>query len=464
MENYQIITKKFNTLTQKLSYANTNPIIYAIQNANIQYLLWLIENETPVPNEALEEAIGTGNLELIKIILSHITEKSSEVLSNAIISGEREIITLLLDSGFPITDIDFYTAIDSNDFGTFKLLADRSKNIDNSVYSYAEKKPKFVEYLQTLGYGPAPPSTECPHENGQIIDPITGDPIPEQYLVSIRELGIVYCFDLRTLYQNYKISSKFINPFTRAMLSPKVQNLIKQYQIANTVEFTIHIPKLGKDFINTIDRDDSLGDLLLKFNELVPADRYRGRQNLSKFNLQLHLTDKSKSIYEFDLATNLNDLNWENYVLTLQDVANVPSYKLFLGMMYPKLYNWAAKKGLEWIELFVPDTYKVEPLPLDEHQTQFFAYMKEMIKHYNNNSSLLATKTLQYIDGDDPKISSDEARELVMRVAPSPEKEAISHYIYSRVIDKFNLNPVGIEAYYQLNRYELPDYTIKYKT
>lgn len=456
----------FQAKTQKLENANIDPVLYAINKDRKGYLSWLLEREYSVPNEAVETVVTTGNIPLLELLVPYIPTDNAELLSNAIFSGEREVVRLLLESGFRVNDVDIYSAIDNADLGMLKLLISKIKEPDPNIYMYAErsKNKKIIDYLMELGYGPNPTKDECPMEDGEVIDPILGDPIPEKYLITFKENGKIYCFDVRTLYKAWDASGKFLNPYTRTELSRRVQNAIQKYGEESKTKFVVHIPKFNRDFTSQIGRDQTLGDLLWIFVSNVPIDRYRDIEGFKKFNLLLHLNAGQRSIYEFDLETVLNVLNWTDYVLTLQDIGNLPNYKIFIGNMYPKIYAWASGKRFEWAESLVPDIYKVPPEPEDEPLSENRALMRDIIKHYNKTPEKLFSKMVEYVDGDEPKITADDARYLASLLEESPYKERLEHLIYSRVVDKYNLGNKGIEAYYQMNKYELPNYTPKIST
>src|SRR3989338_3746397 len=70
-------------------------------------------------------------------------------------------------------------------------------------------------------------------ENGQIIDPISLDIIAEKDLISFRQNGKIFCFDINTLYEWNKNRVVKENPLTRQQLDQYTIDTLLEYSILN---------------------------------------------------------------------------------------------------------------------------------------------------------------------------------------------------------------------------------------
>lgn len=105
-------------------------------------------------------------------------------------------------------------------------------------------------------------------ENGNIIDPITGEIIPEDRLITVPEPPIYYCFDIETLYREVQ-EGRTRNPYTRNPLPQKVLDEIQAYGEKIKLEFMVYelYPSIETSKL------DRIGDLMLSVYERLP-DKY----------------------------------------------------------------------------------------------------------------------------------------------------------------------------------------------
>lgn len=67
-------------------------------------------------------------------------------------------------------------------------------------------------------YGKYDPRKDCPKDDDNYaIDPITRDEIPVSNLISFKENGQIFCFDIDSLTEHYSRGS-IVNPLTRVQL------------------------------------------------------------------------------------------------------------------------------------------------------------------------------------------------------------------------------------------------------
>ena len=486
-----------------------DPILVAIKKLDSDSLINLCKTKS-VPKVALSVAISTGSIDIVRLLLT--SDCSTSILATsyftagkigddiyyspmqqAMMLGDVDIINLLLDNGFIITEANLDYLINSNDLELFtelvKLIIANSVNYKFNfnqnllgpilyLHAYNYNRPAFIQALKRLGLISAnyqiDPMGFCPTEDGSIVDPITSDIVPVDRVIPLRENSSNFCFDILTLYNQWRAAGKLQNPITRAPLPAAVVNKIIAYSEANRVKFSF-ISKDGTETL-TIDNDSDLGQLLLLFNEADSKrkinKKYQTPENLNKFDLifitPTNALTNNRSIYDFDLTTLLKDLNLINSQgpvpeLKVLDVDGI----LFDSIVYSRLYHYAKAKRIEWLLAFIPDIYQVDQAPiLDQVSDQDFEDLLQVVGEHENDITAytLAKDLLRDIRDLAPKISAEQARSLIKLISENHYENSVNylsfikHLIYSRVVDKFNLNAQGIEGQYLRNRYQLPDW------
>lgn len=483
-----------------------DPILVAIKNLNFDSLVNLLKT-TAIPRIALSVAISTGSEDIVRLLLTSTNLANSyftagkidqtnyyDPMQQAMMLGDVNTINLLISRGFAITEANLDYLIDTDDLELFiellKLITANTVNTKFNFnknllgpmlyqYAYNNNKLAFVKALKQLGLiandYQTDPSAFCQTEDGDVVDPISGDIVAPERVVTLRESSVSFCFDLLTLYKQWRASGKLQNPTTRAALPVAVVNRVMAYNEANKIKFTFN----SKDGVETltIDNDSDLGQLLLLFNEADVKRKinkqYQTPENLDKFNLifitPTNALTNNKPIYDFDLTILLKDLNLTNNTTSViqMQVVDVDNNILFDAIVYPRLYLYAQAKRIEWLLAFIPDIYQVNQPPiLDVVSDEDFNDLLLTINDHQNDVTAfgLARDLLRDISGLAPKISADQAQSLITLINENNYENSvkyldfIKHLIYSRVVDKFNLHNQGIQAQYLRNRYQLPDW------
>lgn len=229
----------YEQLTEELIETGETPLLFSIGENDENYFRWLINNGANIPKNILEQILNNSwNTRYIILLLKLKPVKFfNNPLKSAIIAENEEMIDFLIDK-FPVDDNVMLAAIDEENVKLLTKLFPRYKGNINSLYDMAllRAAPESIKYLTSKGAKSLKPKEEdqCEKdEEGNIIDPITTEPIPRNRLVSITEGKKVYCFDLDSLYKSYRSSGKFINPFTREELPAEIKKKIQDYSKKN---------------------------------------------------------------------------------------------------------------------------------------------------------------------------------------------------------------------------------------
>ena len=131
-------------------------------------------------------------------------------------------------------------------------------------------------------------------DDGNIIDPITQEPILPGRLVSFEEGKTYYCFDISTLYKEVR-QGRTYNPFTRQPLSKKVLDRVQAYK----KELEVRVLPMMQYNVFTIDRDRPLGELVLDLIRAMSMDL----KAITKYNFFVG----DDSVYDLDLNKSLEE-------------------------------------------------------------------------------------------------------------------------------------------------------------
>jgi len=303
-------------------------------------------------------------------------------------------------------------------------------------------------------------STEgCQHdENDNIIDSITQDIIPPNRIIVIPSKGTVNCFDIETLYKLVRDSTATgrqpINPITQTPFPPDILNKIRNYGDTLKRRIIIRTPD-GRRYEFTVDVDLTIGDIILE----IFRHRFPNFQNFDTL-FDYDFLINAKSIYTMDLLTPLREsnipgsqtLHAEAGALGIQeipiDVVYVfqgPRIRDLRKIAYPKWYQFAKAKGLDWL---------IDTIPEDVRQDINYRQIADLLYNYSGPAIDLLTILLKTIANNHTKITSRQARTLIGMLPFNLDPRMfnlISHVLYSRVIDKYNLTRGLIEREYTYN-------------
>lgn len=170
-------------------------------------------------------------------------------------------------------------------------------------------------------------------EEGNIIDPITQEPILPGRVVSVKEDNTYYCFDIATLYREVR-EGRTNNPFTRRPLSQKILDEVREYK----KELEIRVLPMLQYNAFEIDRDRPLGELVL---DLIRA-MSMNLSAVTKYNFFIG----DDSVYNFDLNKTLEEqkLFTEETLTGHQNVLIIPErdptdHRIRAMYRYLKMYG-----------------------------------------------------------------------------------------------------------------------------
>ena len=170
--------------------------------------------------------------------------------------------------------------------------------------------------------------------DGNVIDPITLEPIPDRRLVKVFEHNNAMCFDIKSLATNAMINGSYENPLTRQQFPRDVIRNIDRYILKNSFSITDPISS-GPDV--TVFKDTRL----FKIPLIIMKDIVGNLGGLFDYNILF--VDKNgvnHSIYEYDLGFTLEDIrpesiqiqrfdNWDTmytYIMYLAEILDLHGY------------------------------------------------------------------------------------------------------------------------------------------
>jgi hypothetical protein len=463
----------YEALTEELQEVGEVPLLYSLGEDDENYFRWLIKNGANIPKNILEQILNNGWDDKYVVLLLKIKPGSyfNNPLKSAILAEKDDIIDLLLNNGFQVDDNVILTVIDEDNTNLLSKLLPLYKGDVNKLYDITLQRaaPASAKFLRDKGAKPvkAKEEDECEKdEEGNIIDPFSSEPIPKERLVSIKEKEKVYCFDLDSLYKNYRSSGKLINPFTNNNLPDNIVKKIQSYGQKNKtlVTFKPNIPAVGfgpKEL--EMDRDTELGQVLFDFNERSNIGTYRGRQNFGNFMLIIRSDGKAKKISDFDLTTPMNSVKFDKpFEFIVQDLTLDPYRKIKLGELYPRIHKYASGKNIAWAETnLISNIYHQNPPAQERPGANDLKEFADILVDLENPGDIaeyvVDEKQLKILTEDTPILE-----EIIDSKFKGDENNYLKHILFSRVIDKQNLKARGVEGYYIRNVYELPDWRLIY--
>jgi len=115
--------------------------------------------------------------------------------------------------------------------------------VERRIYAQAKKRnwslPKVMKLLRDLRF-PQMATRDRPqrtknirgcqeNDDGEVLDPYTLQPIPEEFLVSFKEGDIVHCFDVRSIARAVVLGREY-NPLTRMRFPEKILRKAQEYK------------------------------------------------------------------------------------------------------------------------------------------------------------------------------------------------------------------------------------------
>ena len=124
---------------------------------------------------------------------------------------------------------------------------------------------------------------ECSQDDdGNIIDPITLEPIEPNRIISIKEGQTYYCFDIDTIYQEISAGRKK-NPYTRVDLSNEILDQVNKY--GETLQVTVEpLWQQRLAYYDDGTRIGTLGTILLSETDR-PVNIYLNGAYLASYDL-----------------------------------------------------------------------------------------------------------------------------------------------------------------------------------
>lgn len=285
-------------------------------------------------------------------------------------------------------------------------------------------------------------------EDGNIIDPITNEIIPEGRLIIIKSGNGIYCFDIDTLYKLLRQNPNALNPYTRTPFSENVIKEIKEY--GHSLKRTIQIKSLHLNTYEfTIDADISLGRIILDiFHHNFPG--IGSVVELFRYNFTVRtINDEVKSIYDYNLTiplidTDIKDSKTPNGIITifflLSDLGGPKHRPVKIKAMH-RWYQFAKAERLDWLMDMIPEEYRMEET---EREKKNYNELMDLIYNYDGSFDdflgiLISLIGIKYI-----LLTAHQARTLISLLPYdlSPEQfKLIASLLLSRVIDRNHLNP-----------------------
>lgn len=127
------------------------------------------------------------------------------------------------------------------------------------------------------------------NEDGLVIDPYLLEPIPKEHLISYTRNQQKFCFDRRTLYKEFILQEKYINPFNREQLPKGLVAEVLNY--GHALRKFLHFNGINV----IIESFHSFGDVIVTLLRSLPGSIL---DNLAMYNP----TFQEESLYNMNLA------------------------------------------------------------------------------------------------------------------------------------------------------------------
>lgn len=218
-------------------------------------------------------------------------------------------------------------------------------------------------------------------DDGNVIDPIFSEVIPDEYVVTFTQNGVQFCLDIRVLAEDSYQSGRYENPLNRQTLPEDVVSQVREYMQAQEVRVTGSIRSVPFEF--TISRFENLGRLLT----LLYRDA-RFPERLGYDGIYIRVGNSVMDVYDVDLSIPIRD------VLTLSGMEVFPVVFSRLTPEerqenYQKLLTYIERNDIGWlksqIELARQVDAKVQSNPSD----------LELIQLMIDNKDKLSAETLR---------------------------------------------------------------------
>lgn len=169
------------------------------------------------------------------------------------------------------------------------------------------------------------------------MDPISLEEIPDEFLISFEQLGVTFCYDIRTLSEYVRLG-KEVNPLNREPLPDITLKSIHEYIESQRYMFNAYMGNIPIMDRIEIYGSDTLGDLLITI--------FRKIGNLPVIIGYDVVLDGKVKIYDHSLSKRLGDLidinRFDHRIYLTKNDGN-------LDTRMKKLFLFAIGKDIEWL-------------------------------------------------------------------------------------------------------------------
>ena len=291
---------------------------------------------------------------------------------------------------------------------------------------------------------------------GDLIDPITMDPIPAHLLVSYTDQNATFNFNLETLTNWIETCNRYENPLNRQKLPDSIVSIIKAYQKESIKEVVVSSAYFsGFDSKVYFPIYKKLGDLIFslfadsKISMIIRSVLSVNYRNLWNLDLESPL---NKYDFEYPLKITIHEISLSGKVKQVDDILC-------------KAYKYAVDHHMDYIIKLIPESNQVlvEP-PVDQADPQSYLKFQALVQNISL-FSIDETVRMFLAVSDKAFITASQAQELEQKIYEALLGQEgiylLAHVLYSRVVDKFNLKEaVGVQGYYARGRKIKTDYSI----
>lgn len=287
-------------------------------------------------------------------------------------------------------------------------------------------------------------------ENGDVIDPISLEPVHMDRLMTIIQNGKTFCFDIASLANYVRVSGKYINPSTRQRLPDQVIEALDQYNKEQSIRMTVTSLFSRTGVAVDLYPDSLVGDAV------IDALRVYGKlPDVVKTPIRV-VTEESISLSTIDPNTPVVDIlgEWKGLIV-LPDNGYTPNPT---GERYYQWYKYAKDRHKDWILNYIPERYQREPPKLVPPNPYTYTLSDRFLDGIRStDSEPLVADGLKRIIGD-TFISASDAHRLRAKLGERFQNPNIHNIILSAVVDRYNLNRQdNTERQYYDDRWSIPE-------
>lgn len=265
-------------------------------------------------------------------------------------------------------------------------------------------------------------------DDGQVIDPLTYEPIHPDKLITFNQHGVTFCFNIDSLSQSVNAIGP-INPMNRVELPSIVMTKINTYMERNKVFI-----RYSDGYRFSISKSDPIGLILLA---ILRHESKVDRIGLDEILITspIHI-----SLYDLDLSRQIGDYQVKEMDISMGIMGiTAPSTR------FKNIYTYASNYHIDWILDFVPEIYwepfitPKAPRLLDHQLLSVF-----ILNNTERSDTYMITGLSRLLVG--ASISTIFARATHEKLKERPTSRSIVwtslfEKLFSRVIDRYNLDP-----------------------